>query len=368
MELVVPTTFEPEFLPQLQGLPVRYVYGSLPDEPGMRPMTWVPQIDETILAEHAAQAAALGIDLLYVFNASCLGAQEFSGEGQRWLAYKIGQWQDWGIKAVTVANPYFVHMIKLRAPEIRVHVSMVANIDTLNKAQSWERLGADVLNIHPNVNRDFAFLQALRQSVRCDLVVLVNEGCLLQCYMREYHANNSSHAIEGMEKGYFMDYCSAMCARIKIGEPAQILKSPWVLPEDLELYEALGIHKFKIAGRDKSTEWVLRAIQAYSARRFEGNLMDLVTGFTELDRFGAGPVPVRVDAASLRGFLAGFQGKDCRRGCGPCTYCDQWAERCVDIEATAREHYLSELDRTTKSLASGTFRARLAGPAGAPPK
>ncbi len=368
MELVVPTTFEPDFLPQLQGLPVRYVYGCLPDEPGMRPMTWVPQVDEATLVEHISQAASLGIDFLYVLNPSCLGAREFSGEGQRWLAYKIGQWQDWGLKSVTVSNPYVVHMIKERAPELRVHVSMVANIDTLNKARWWEQLGADVLNIHPNANRDFAFLRALRQSVHCDLVVLVNEGCLLQCYMREYHANNSSHSIEGLEKGYFMDYCSAMCARIKIGEPAQMLKSPWVLPEDLALYERAGISKFKVAGRDKSTEWLLRAIHSYGERHYEGNLMELVTGFSELDRFGAGPVPVRIDAGRLRGFLAGFEGRDCRRGCGPCTYCDQWAERCVETEPAARDHYLAELERTTKSLASGTFRPRLAGPVGAHPK
>ena len=40
--LVVPTTFEPEFLEKLTGFPVSTLYGSLSEEPGGRAKKWLP--------------------------------------------------------------------------------------------------------------------------------------------------------------------------------------------------------------------------------------------------------------------------------------------------------------------------------------
>lgn len=360
MKLLVPTTFRPEFLEALRGTAAGSVYGALPDDPGMRPKTWIPSVDEAAMAEHIAQARSLGMEFVYTFNASCLGQREFSAEGQRWLAEKIGQWQDLGVKHVTLANPYVAQMVRERAPEIRLHISIVANIDTTNKAQFWEQMGAYSLYVHPNVNRDLRFIKALRQAVRCELTMLVNEGCLLQCPIREYHANLASHFGEALQGGYFMDYPSARCAAIKIATPAQLLKSPWVLPQDLGVYEELGIDTFKLAGRDKSPAWILRAVEAYSSRKYEGNLVDLISGFNDLDRVG-GPVGLHIDTRRLDGFLRGFETMDCRRGCGSCRYCDTWAQRAVQLEPEVQEHYVAQVEGALERLARGTFRPRLAG-------
>ena len=53
--------------------------------------------------------------------------------------------------------------------------------------------------------------------------------------------------------------------------------SRWIRPEDLHVYEALGVKEFKIIDRSRSTAWLLRATKAYASRRYDGNLLDILS-------------------------------------------------------------------------------------------
>jgi hypothetical protein len=94
--LVVPTTFEPEFLEKLTGFPVSSLYGSLSEEPGGRAKKWLPAAGAEQIAEHIDQARARGIDFFYTLNGSCGANREFTAEGQKWLAERLGGSWRWG--------------------------------------------------------------------------------------------------------------------------------------------------------------------------------------------------------------------------------------------------------------------------------
>jgi len=53
---------------------------------------------------------------------------------------------------------------------------------------SWEELGADAITLESfSINRNFRRLAAIRQAVRCDLQLIANHVCLLNCPLQTYH-------------------------------------------------------------------------------------------------------------------------------------------------------------------------------------
>jgi len=249
-----------------------------------------------------------------------------------------------------------IELVKRRFPELRVHVSTLADVDTVDKALFFKRLGAEALYLPEYINRDFKLLKAIRRHVEGELVLTVNLGCLLHCPIRDYHANYVSHAAESLGRGCYVDYSLARCTQMKAANPVEMVKAPWIRPEDLGRYEELGITRFKIAGREQEATWILRAVAAYASRRYEGDLNDLVTGLDVLDPFGQ--IPVRISNSRLDGFLDFFAKKDCRLGCAGCTHCEEWARKVISLEGDV-ERYATGVERFLRRFTSGAFRAPL---------
>ncbi|MBI4529358.1 MAG: U32 family peptidase [Deltaproteobacteria bacterium] len=357
MRLIVPTTFERSFLESLADYPVNRIYGSLPTEAGARAKAWLPQAGEDDLKPHIADARSRGIGFYYTLNASCGGNREFSGQGQKWLAERLGWLVEAGAEGIVTANPYLMDMVKQRYPELRVCVSTLANVDTVEKALFYERMGADTIYVADYINRDFKLLKAIKKRVSCELVIALNLGCLMQCPFREYHANFVSHASETLDHGCYLDYSLARCTQIKSTTPVELMKAPWIRPEDVVKYEKMGFTAFKIAGREMGGEWVLRAVAAYAACKYAGNLNDLMIGFEGVDPFGE--FPVYLDNSRLDGFIDFFAKKDCRLGCNGCSHCEEWLQRAITVDGNT-QHYSDRIDRLIRRFTSGSFKAPLA--------
>ncbi|HXG52758.1 MAG TPA: U32 family peptidase [candidate division Zixibacteria bacterium] len=356
--LVVPTTFETELLDGLAGIPVSAIYGSLPEEHGARAKKWLPAADLVGVEEHIAQARARGIGFYYTLNSSCGANREFTAEGQKWLAQRLGWLADCGAEGVVATNPYVIEMVKRRYPELRVSLSSIVNVDSVDKALFYEDLGVDSIYLAEYLNRDFRLLRTLRRKLRCDLVPIVNLGCLVHCPLRDYHANFVSHSAECLDRGCYLDYSLAKCIQVKSMRPVEMVKAPWIRPEDLSKYEAMGFARFKLAGREKGREWILQAAAAYAARSYRGKLNDLILGFDGVDPFGE--FPVGLDNRRLEGFLEFFKNKDCRLGCDGCTHCEEWLERAMVSEGD-RRGYGENIDRLLLRFTSGSFKAPPAG-------
>jgi collagenase-like PrtC family protease len=357
VKLVVPTTFELEFLESLTDYPVYSVYGSLSGEPGARAKRWLPSAGEREVAEHVAQCRSRGIGFVYTMNAACSGGYEFTAEGQKWLAERLGWLVDVGAEGVVTANPYVIEMIKRRHPELRVIVSSLVHLDSVDQALFYENLGVDAIYLPEYVNRNFRLLRALRKRAKCELVLLLNLACLIHCPLRDYHANFISHASEGLDRGCYLDYSLAKCTQMKSSSPVEVIKAPWIRPEDIYRYEKMGFTHFKLGGRENGREWVLRAVAAYSERNYSGNLNDLVIGLDGVDPFGR--LPVSLDNTRLDGFMDFFSKKDCRLGCEGCNYCQDWLERASTIQSNNQD-YGAGIERFVRRFTSGSFRTPLA--------
>ncbi|HZD39588.1 MAG TPA: peptidase U32 family protein, partial [Terriglobales bacterium] len=354
MRLIVPTTFEPEFLQRIAAFPVRSLYGSLAEEPGGRAKKWLPAADKEEIEQSIQQARARGIDFYYTMNGSCGGNREFTAEGQKWLAERLGWLVEAGAAGVVVTNPYVIEMVRRRYPELRVALSSIVNVNSVDKVLFYQDLGVDMIYLPEYLGRDFRLLRALRKKTRCELVLILNLGCLVHCPLRDYHANFVSHASDCLDRGCYVDYSFAKCTQIKSTKPVELMKAPWIRPEDVGLYEELGFTEFKLAGREKGGEWILRALAAYTNRKYDGPLNDFVIGFDGIEPFGE--FPILLDNRRLDGFIEFFRKKDCRQGCDRCSHCADWLARAVSIDGQPHR-YGQNIERLLRRFTTGSFKA-----------
>jgi hypothetical protein len=100
--------------------------------------------------------------------------------------------------------------------------------------------------------------------------------------------------------------------------------------------------------------WNERVIRAFAARRWDGELNDLVLGFDELAPYGT--MPGRIPNRALDGFIDYFQKKhDCRVGCRDCRYCDDWAARAMSTTADG-PGFVKRVGKALEKFESGEYR------------
>jgi collagenase-like PrtC family protease len=350
MKLVVPAVYEEGFLDAMAGLPIAHYYGATAVDAGLRANAELPSIADDALAAYVARVKRQGQDFFYCLNVACLGNREFTAEGQRWLVERLGWIADVGCRGVVLSNPYLVAFAKKRFPELEVAVSSANGVDGVDKVLYFESQGVDLVYLPEYVNRDFPLLRQMRKRTRARLVPLSNTGCMINCPIRAYHSTVTSHAKASLELGAYVDYPLLWCTKEKLHDPAQMVKSPLIRPEDLGVYEELGLTEFKLAGREMDRAWNERVIRAYAARRYDGDLNDLILGYDQMEPYGT--MSVRIPNRAMDGFLSFFQKKhDCRVGCRDCRYCDEWAAKALRVRddhadfagrvATALERYES---------------------------
>ena len=410
MRLSVATNFDPALVDALRGFPVVELFGKLREDAvggGRAPYQLAP-VSRKRLAAHVRAARSAGISFNYLLNASCLGNREITRAGQAEIEDLCGWLCGIGVETVTVSSPFLLRIVKTRFPGLKVRISVFGGVDRVRKAQMWEEMGADGIVLDSLlVNREFSTLARIREAVKCDLELLVNNNCLSSCALSPAHMNALAHA--GQEwhgnRGFFIDWCFLRCTEMKLRDPVNYIRSEWIRPEDLPLYEGMGYDLFKVTERDLPTPVMVNRVRAYAARRYDGNLLDLVQPYAlrEVDGseryyrkgFGwvlrfllrpglvnparmrllrrladlrhmtrpvTGDPPVVVDNRALDGFMERFREKGCRdEECETCRWCHDFAAKAVRIDPEASRQALAAYDDLFRSLDGGAMWRYLPG-------
>jgi collagenase-like PrtC family protease len=385
MKLSVACNFDDALLDGLAPYPVYEIYGKLTADyfGGGRPSFYLPEVNRSVVKRYAKKAHERGIGFNYLLNASSMGNLEFSKAGQRHIESTLEWLDDADVDSVTVANVYFLRLVKRRHPRLKVRISSHRFTDTPRKIRFWVENGADYIVVSEvNIHREFAVLEAMRKAAGdTELQLIVNNWCRTDCAIAGNHAVALSAASQSGNKGFPLDYCSVVCNELRLREPVNYLRANWIRPEDLHIYENLGYENFKIVERNTPTLILLDRVKAYAERRYDGNLLDLVQNyaypeekmgkqgkdayssrrmlkyfikphkvnllkFDKVVRFGKtasvlyplrGPNPVQIDNRSLDGFIDHFLQQGCQAlDCEECRYCHEWAARTVKIDPAWR--------------------------------
>jgi len=252
-------------------------------------------------------------------------------------------------------------------------VSTIAHVSSVARAKLFESLGADSITLDMNVNRDFTLLKAIRSSVNCEVTVLLNNLCLYQCPYEYYHHDTLGHASQSYNplNGYYEDYCVLRCTLDRLWDISQAIKCRWVRPEDIHVYEDIGIDMFKTSGRSMPTERILNSAKAYASHRYQGNLYDILNVITPEVGFGNSDLPgvrndviesppkLYIDNQALEGFIDFFKKQNCLSGCSNCNYCQRIADEVIQFDHAEVNEYVGMVNTYLCNLnSSGMFKVK----------
>jgi len=404
MKLSVACNFDTALLKGLAPYPVYEIYGKLTSDyfGGGRPSFYLPEVSRRELEKFVRETHEHNIQFNYLLNASTMGNMEFTRAGQK----KMEELLEWlagiGVDSVTVANVFFLRLIKRRHGKIKVRVSSHRYTDNARKVRFWVENGADYIVVSEvGIHREFKVLQAMQDAAQgVELQLIVNNWCRQDCAIAGNHAVGLSAASQRSSRGFPLDYCSVVCNDLRLRHPVNYLRANWIRPEDLHVYEAMGYHNFKIVERNTPTQILLDRVKAYANRRYDGNLLNLIQNyaypyeklgskakdaysyrrmlkyflkphrinllkFRKIINFGhaasvlyplRGPNPVQIDNRALDGFLDYFKTKGCQDvDCETCRYCHEWAEKVVKIDRHWGEQMATIYDDLLLEIDSGSF-------------
>lgn len=397
----VATNFCDDLILGLKDYPVKELYGKLNSDiiGGGRSSYLMTKVSKHKLTQHVQLAKKNNIGFNYLLNASCLDNLETTKFGQK----KIRALLDWicesNITSVTVSNILLFKIIKKNYPSLKVRVSVFNGIDHLQKAKFWDELGADTICLDSlTINREFHTLKILKNNLKCNLELLVNNNCLQSCALSSCHMNLLAHSSQKHHQsgGFVIDHCALDCAKAKLKDEVNYLKSDWIRPEDIHFYEELGFTSFKIVERNLPTELMVKRVKAYSQRYFDGNLLDLIQPYGQqskkqnfkekikdklkflflLNPFKVnltkltylvelakkrgmiapctGTPPIYIDNRSLDGFIDRFRATGCRNvNCLTCKHCDEFAKKSIRVDEKYRLECLNLHEKVDDLLTSG---------------
>ncbi|MBL8025414.1 MAG: U32 family peptidase [Fibrobacteres bacterium] len=403
MKLSVGYSFAEGLLEKLAAFPeVAEVYGKMDADifgGGRSSYTFSP-VSKKDVRKAVDRCHQLNIKFNYLLNAAYLHGLEQTRKGQKQIRGFLDFLDDIKVDNITVASPFLLRLIKSCYPRFSVRIGVFAMVDTPLKALEWEGLGADTICVGAIAcNRDFKRLAAIRKSVKCNLELIANAGCLLQCAYEPTHMQmlTQSSSTRDPLKGFCLDYCFLHCSSARLQEPVNYIRSTWIRPEDLHVYEDLGYDHFKIVERSSPPELIVKRVKAYSDRSFNGNLLEIVgpvarikkeqgltwferlrlikrffrPGFAKLSgikttadyaefiiphQFDEKNAGVYIDNRKLDGFLEGITKRGCTgTDCGSCTYCAETAKNVVRFRDGYREKAIEMAGSLEKSMHTGSL-------------
>lgn len=350
------------------------LFGSLPVSPvgSGREAISVPTVSREKAANHIELTHSLGIRFNYLINASCMGNREFSSVGYNELMEYLGWINEVGVDVVTVTIPLLIEIIRSQFPKIELNVSTVNHVRSISQIEYFRKLGVNRITLSYMSNRDFELIRRLKSIHDVDFEILVNESCLLDCPFRMYHYNLVSHGSQREKGEPFLQYPFLSCTLMKLQNVAELIKAPWVRPEDLYRYEELGIQYFKLAGREKTTEWLLRCAKSYFSLRHDGNLLDIIAIATPTTSDLAmlcekkieaefRDIELYIDNNALADFLEFFETStiNCESSCGAsgtgCRYCYEVATAAIKFNRVKKDEYCCLLQHALSAVRSGQF-------------
>lgn len=371
MRLTVAHNNDIQLTPNLAKLQsVESVYGKMAGDivGGGRNTFLLEDINNKQLQALVNQAHNHNLKYIYLLNSSCLSNMEMTRKYNDQLYAFIGTLVDMGVDGFVVAIPYLLDLIKHHFSKVTVSISTFATINSITKAKVWEDKGADRIIIQQDQNRDFPLLEKIRKAISCEIELFANNPCIDQCPYPPFHAAYQAHGSKSKEKtkGFALDYCANQCQERRLKNPVEFIRGRFIRPEDIHLYEDIGIDVFKLADRVKSVPWIINVATAYNNRRYDGNLAHLIgypfmrgprdaatkanpmkwmlrpdfinmSVLKEFRHLGEVKELVYIDNRKLDGFCDYFIKHDCRNFiCDvECHHCQKFTERSVTVDEAA---------------------------------
>lgn len=309
-----------------------------------RPEYRLCHIDKHSFVHYVNELYKIHVGFNYTLNSSFIGgkgailAQE--SEIRDYISFLVSS----GVKTITVTLPYMAEIVRSVSQSVGIEVSTIAHIDSVTQVKVWlEKYGINKICVSLNKNRDISFLSRLAEY--CDthdiiVTLLANEFCGNGLFSDGINSTTGcifrDHCYQLHSIGYDEmciignDYPMGDCVKSR-NHIISWLKLNYIRPEDVQLYNGIGINHFKITGRTGGVAYIEKIARAYMAEDYNGNLLELWKHLETIklrDESSYLP-PYYIDNKKLSGFLNFWfenRGHICANEvCGEtCQYCDKF--------------------------------------------
>ena len=235
------------------------------------------------------------------------------------------------VHGIVYCDHYLLQVLADEAPALAARLEAVPSVNSM--LDSHGKIEAQLAYIRDtgfqvpgkiildrSLNRDLDALAKLALQVHqhfpeVQLEVLANEGCLPYCPFKLAHDSYIALAnIEGKDQTHSLN-CDIGCMRLLDEHPHRLLQSPFIRPEDIDLY-LYHVNTIKLCGRTLGPDFLMNAIRAYRARRYDGNLLDLMDAMSWLAN------RLYVDNRMLSFDFANILSQ-CDNRCEACGFCEE---------------------------------------------
>lgn len=310
------------------------------------------EINQQYAENYIKQTHNTGIDFNYLINSSNLGNNEYNKKYRLELVDYLKWIESTKADYITIANPFLIDL-SLKYTELKVVLSCVTDPKSTNRLNLIKNDNIDRVVFSTTLNRNINLLKKIVNSTDIKTEILANESCLFDCPYRAYHYAVSSFDSQNNPNPNTFDYCLAKCSLAKLKDLTQIIKSPWIRPEDEKIYSDIGIDYLKLSGRIMPTNWITNCIKAYARNKYAGNLSDLIDqqkmysdDFSELsNNEDFNQIDILIDNNKLNGFLEKIikSGVDCGQDCENCLICKNATKKAVFIKNEAKKNHLKNI-------------------------
>jgi collagenase-like PrtC family protease len=264
----------------------------------------------------------------YTINSSCTANMELDPLGLKKILKFVDMLREIGTKRLTVASPVLIGILARQFKDMEVTASVISYTNTTKRALEMKRMGVKTIALDEDMTRHFKAIEMIHQYADVDLEIIVNSMCHYNCLFRANHYNALAHNKDATQETY-LDYYTDKCLLYRKDNLEEYIKIPWIRPEDIKYYEALGVKLFKIIGREIIDQMdIIRMLICYFERKFDGNLLELIYGFSNKPT-------VYIDNKKLEGFIDKFKNTyTCNLWCGTvkCNYCSHYAKKAITIK------------------------------------
>jgi hypothetical protein len=288
----------------------RPVLGSFPGKPD--------RSAQNILEMELQDFRKLGVKLDLLFNANCYGERAISRSLENEMVSVIDHLGNIGClpDIVTTTSLMIAHTVKNHFPEIETRASVNMRLGTIQSMGYVSDL-FDSFYLQRDLQRNLEYVEKMHKWCKENgkkLCILANSGCLRFCPGQVFHDNLIAHSREAGELENIKDWNPHVCWNLykKPENFVEVLKSTWIRPEDLHLYEGMA-DTVKLATRQHSHPRMV--IAAYAGRSFRGNLLDLLE-----PGFSRAFFPSYIDNTAFPEDWA-KQTSGCSQDYNNCTYC-----------------------------------------------
>jgi collagenase-like PrtC family protease len=291
MKLVIPDNNDVELFKVIKGLKekkfkhqISAIYGKPTESKYLgtgRANIFFDDITKEEMNKRVLAFQEIGIDYNYAINGIIPRAR--FNENRKQIIEELEWIESSSIKQITVANYELARLAQKYSPSVNINVSIFAEVDNEKKIEQW-------CNI-PNVKTIIADRSTYRQLTYLEKLVLkakqlgrsislvANLGCMSGCMRTVEHALIKDLASIDRNSLHYAP-CSFYCMKYLLANPKEFLKLPVIRPEDLDIYESIGIEYIKLVDRTQHTSWIKNVVEHYLKGTFDGNILELTCNFT----------------------------------------------------------------------------------------